>query len=85
MAPDKDAVYSDELDVDATKLEPMIAAPHRVDNVKPVSEFAGMHMDQVCIGSCTNGRIEDLTDRSEDIEGQKGPQGYEARCLPGKP
>ena len=82
LTPDKDALYSDELDVDATKLEPMIAAPHRVDNVKPVTEFAGMHMDQVCIGSCTNGRIEDLTDRREDIEGREGPQGYQARGVP---
>lgn len=71
LAPDKDALYSDELDVDATKLEPMIAAPHRVDNVKPVAEFAGVHMDQVCIGSCTNGRIEDLKIAAKILKGKK--------------
>lgn len=68
---DKDATYTDELDVDATKLEPLIAYPHRVDNVKPVSEFAGMHLDQVCIGSCTNGRIEDLKVAAQILKGKK--------------
>jgi len=68
---DKDAVYSDELDVDAARLEPLIAAPHRVDNVKPVTELAGMPLDQVCIGSCTNGRIEDLAVAAEIVKGKK--------------
>jgi len=68
---DKDAVYADELDVEASKLEPLIAAPHRVDNVKPVGEFAGKHLDQVCIGSCTNGRIEDLKVAAEILNGKK--------------
>lgn len=71
IAADKDAVYEDELNIDATKLEPYIAAPHRVDNVKPVSEFAGMHLDSVCIGSCTNGRIEDLKIAAEILKGKK--------------
>lgn len=74
LAADKDAVYSDELNVDASKLEPMIAYPHRVDNVKPVSEFVGMHLDQVCIGSCTNGRIEDLRVAAEILKGKKAHQ-----------
>jgi 3-isopropylmalate/(R)-2-methylmalate dehydratase large subunit len=71
LAADKDAVYADELLVDATKLEPMIAYPHRVDNVKPVSEMAGTHLDQVCIGSCTNGRLEDLKIAAEILKGKK--------------
>ena len=71
LAADKDAVYADELNIDATKLEPLIAFPHRVDNVKPVSEMAGMHLDQVCIGSCTNGRIEDLKVAAEILKGKK--------------
>ena len=74
LAADKDAVYSDELNVDATKLEPLIAYPHRVDNVKPVSEMAGIHLDQVCIGSCTNGRIEDLKVAAEILKGKKAHQ-----------
>lgn len=71
LAADKDAVYADELNIDATKLEPLIAYPHRVDNVKPVSEMAGMHLDQVCIGSCTNGRIEDLKVAAEILKGKQ--------------
>ena len=71
IAADKDAVYNDELDIDATKLEPYIALPHRVDNVKPVSEVTGMHLDSVCIGSCTNGRIEDLAVAAKILKGKK--------------
>ncbi len=71
LAADKDAVYSDELFVDAPKLEPMVAYPHRVDNVKPVSELAGVPLDQVCIGSCTNGRLEDLKLAAQILKGRK--------------
>jgi len=71
IAADKDAVYNDELDIDATKLEPYVALPHRVDNVKPVSEVTGIHLDSVCIGSCTNGRIEDLAIAARILKGKK--------------
>jgi 3-isopropylmalate/(R)-2-methylmalate dehydratase large subunit len=71
LAADRDAVYSDELFVDAPKLEPMVAYPHRVDNVKPVPELAGVPLDQVCIGSCTNGRLEDLKLAAQILKGRK--------------
>ena len=71
IAADKDAHYAAELSVNAAKLEPMIAAPHRVDNVKPVTEFTGMELDQVCIGSCTNGRLEDLKVAAKILKGKK--------------
>ena len=71
LAADKDATYAKELHVDATKLEPLIAAPHRVDNVKPVSELAGMALNQVCIGSCTNGRLEDIKIAADILKGAK--------------
>jgi 3-isopropylmalate/(R)-2-methylmalate dehydratase large subunit len=71
LEPDKNAIYTDELFVDAAKLEPLIAAPHRVDNVKPVTELAGMPLDQVCIGSCTNGRIEDLAIAANILKDKK--------------
>jgi 3-isopropylmalate/(R)-2-methylmalate dehydratase large subunit len=71
LAADKNATYADELKVDASKLEPLIAAPHRVDNVKPVSELAGMELNQVCIGSCTNGRLEDIKIAAEILKGAK--------------
>lgn len=60
IAPDDDAEYESVLDVDASSLEPQIACPHTVDNVKPVGEVAGTKIHQVFIGSCTNGRLEDL-------------------------
>jgi 3-isopropylmalate/(R)-2-methylmalate dehydratase large subunit len=71
LAADARAHYADELHVDAARLEPLIAYPHRVDNVKPVSEFAGMELDQVCIGSCTNGRLEDLKIAAQVLKGKK--------------
>ena len=60
ISPDEGAVYAYEIEIEAKDVEPMIALPHKVDNVKPASECEGMAIDQVCIGSCTNGRIEDL-------------------------
>ncbi|MCD1295000.1 3-isopropylmalate dehydratase large subunit [Methanocella sp. CWC-04] len=71
LSADKDAVYKDELHIDASKLVPYIAYPHRVDNVKPVTDFAGMELQQVCIGSCTNGRLEDLKVAAEILKGKK--------------
>ncbi|MCX6656991.1 MAG: aconitase/3-isopropylmalate dehydratase large subunit family protein, partial [Candidatus Bathyarchaeota archaeon] len=57
---DPDAVYAKTIEIDASALEPQVACPHAVDNVKPVTEVAGTKIDQVFIGSCTNGRLEDL-------------------------
>jgi methanogen homoaconitase large subunit len=59
--PDREAVYRSELDLDLSDLEPLLAVPHRVDTVKPVSDLAGTPVDQVFIGTCTNGRFEDLS------------------------
>jgi methanogen homoaconitase large subunit len=63
--------YDSELDYDVTDLEPQIAFPCRVDNVKPVSEFEGTQIDQVFIGTCTNGRLEDLEMAAKIIKGHK--------------
>jgi len=57
---DPDAVYSDDLHFDVTSLEPMASCPDAPDNVKTVREAAGAHIDQVHIGSCSNGRFEDI-------------------------
>jgi 3-isopropylmalate/(R)-2-methylmalate dehydratase large subunit len=57
---DKDAVYEKVFKYNVDMLEPQISFPPSPDNVKPVSEAAGIKIDQVVIGSCTNGRIEDL-------------------------
>jgi 3-isopropylmalate dehydratase large subunit len=57
---DSDANYVEDLDYDFSELEPQVSCPHAVDNVKNVSEVVGTRIDQVFIGSCTNGRLEDL-------------------------
>ncbi len=60
MTPDPDARYVDGYDVELSKLEPLVAAPHSVDNVKSISEVEGLDVDYVFIGSCTNGRLSDI-------------------------
>ena len=57
---DADAAYSEELAIDLSSLEPLIACPHSPDRIKPVREMAGEKVDQVCIGSCTNSSLRDL-------------------------
>ncbi len=68
---DKDADYSEEFDFDVSDLEPQIAKPHEVDNVFPVGDVAGTPLDQVFIGSCTNGRYEDLESVAAILKGKK--------------
>lgn len=60
LQPDADAVYDERLSIDLSSLVPLAACPHSPDNVRPVSELAGMRIDQVCIGSCTNSSIQDM-------------------------
>ncbi|MDR0470472.1 MAG: aconitate hydratase [Nitrososphaerota archaeon] len=57
---DPDAVYDENIEIDLSTLEPMIALPHSPDNIKKVSEVEGIAVDQVCIGSCTNSSLRDL-------------------------
>ncbi len=68
---DKDAVYERTVEFDVSKMEPQVACPSSVDNVKPVSEVGNVPIEQAFIGSCTNGRIEDLRLAAQDSEGQK--------------
>jgi len=60
LYPDEDAEYRDELEINASEIEPVIALPHKVDNVKNIREVEGIPVDQVFIGTCTNGRLSDL-------------------------
>lgn len=60
VVPDPDAIYDRVVMIDASSLSPQIACPHAVDNVKPVESVRGVKVDQIVIGSCTNGRLEDL-------------------------
>ena len=67
---DDDANYEKTLSFDVSNLEPMVACPHTVDNVKPVREVAGLSIDQAVLGSCTNGRLEDLELAAKIIDGK---------------
>jgi len=63
--------YDYEYEYDVTDLEPQVAVPFRVDNVRPVSELEGLEIDQVFIGTCTNGRLEDLAEAARIMQGKK--------------
>ncbi len=71
FASDADALYDSEDMIDCSALEPMVAFPHLPSNGKPISQCTGLAMDQVYIGSCTNGRIEDLRIAAGIIKGHK--------------
>jgi 3-isopropylmalate/(R)-2-methylmalate dehydratase large subunit len=68
---DKDANYCQVINYRAGDFVPVMACPSNVDNVKPVSELAGRKIDQVFIGSCTNGRLEDLMAAASILKGKK--------------
>jgi len=68
---DPDAVYERTLTYRAEDLVPVMACPSQVDNIRPVSEIAGIPVDQVFLGSCTNGRLEDLAAAAEILKGRK--------------
>jgi methanogen homoaconitase large subunit len=68
---DNDAQYCQEFNFDAGDLEPMVAKPHEVDNVSGVGSVAGTPLDQVFIGSCTNGRFDDLEVVAKILAGKK--------------
>jgi len=67
---DPDTEYADGRELDASTLEPMVAFPPRVDDARPVAEAAGIEVDQVFLGSCTNGRLEDLKAAAGFLEGK---------------
>jgi 3-isopropylmalate/(R)-2-methylmalate dehydratase large subunit len=68
---DKDAEYEKVVDMDVSDLEPQVAVPHQVDNIKPVTEIEGTEINQAFIGSCTNGRLEDLQSAAKILKGKK--------------
>jgi len=71
---DDDAVYEQVVEIDASALVPQIACPHTVDNVKNIDEVAGTKIDQVVIGSCTNGRLDDIEAAANILRGNKVEQ-----------
>jgi 3-isopropylmalate/(R)-2-methylmalate dehydratase large subunit len=79
---DQGATYEKVLDLDITALEPQIAIPHSVDNVKPVSEVKETEISQAFIGSCTNGRLEDLRSAAQILKGKKIAEGIRLLVIP---
>ena len=67
---DKDYDYEMEFDFQVDDMEPQVACPHNVDNVSPISQVEGTTINQAFIGSCTNGRLEDLIQAGEVLEGK---------------
>jgi len=80
---DKDAVYEKVYEWDITKLEPQVACPHLPSNVMPVGELEDVRLDQVVIGSCTNGRISDLRMAASILKGKKIKAGLRLIVIPG--
>lgn len=70
ILPDEDAKYIKEINIDITNLESQVACPHSVDNVKSLKEIAGTKIHQALIGSCTNGRLEDLAIAAKILKGK---------------
>jgi 3-isopropylmalate/(R)-2-methylmalate dehydratase large subunit len=82
VTPDDDAVYERTVEVDVSELAPQIACPHTVDNVKSIDEVAGKPVQQVVIGSCTNGRLDDLAVAARILKGKKVAQGTRMLVFP---
>jgi len=83
VQPDEDADYADEIVVDLSDLEPLIAQPSMPDNVVPVSEVEGVDVDQVIIGSCTNGAYEDMLPAAKMLEGRNTDKTTDMIVQPG--
>ncbi|MFZ5939596.1 MAG: aconitase/3-isopropylmalate dehydratase large subunit family protein [Bacteroidota bacterium] len=79
---DPDAVYIRELTIDLEELFPLVAAPHNVDNIKALSEVEGLEVHEGLIGTCTNGRIEDLREAAAVLKDNKIKEGFQLLVTP---
>ncbi|MBP1633754.1 MAG: homoaconitate hydratase family protein [Acidobacteria bacterium] len=82
VAPDADAAYDRVIEIDAAALGPQIACPHTVDRVKPVGEVSGLKVHQIVIGSCTNGRLDDLEVAARILRGRRVARGVRMLIFP---
>jgi len=85
LAADADAVYAAILEIDVSSIEPSVALPHLPSNVRPVREATSIPIDQAVIGSCTNGRIEDLRVAAEILRGRAVHPDVRCIVIPGSP
>ena len=82
MEADADAVYEREITIDLSQLKSTVSMPHLPSNTQTVGEVAGLPIDQVVIGSCTNGRISDMRAAAEVLKGRKVADGIRCIVLP---
>jgi 3-isopropylmalate/(R)-2-methylmalate dehydratase large subunit len=82
VASDRDAEYERVVVIDVSNLPPLVACPHTVDNVKPVTAVAGTPVQQVVIGSCTNGRLDDLAVAAHIVRGRRVAEGTRMLVFP---
>jgi len=80
---DDNAIYENEYEFEINKLEPQVACPHKVDKVKPIDEVRGIKIEQVLLGSCTNGRLDDLEIAARILKGKKVHPDTRMLVLPG--
>jgi len=81
--PDRDAEYAKIIEYDTSAIEPQVALPHSPANTKPVSQVGNIEIDQAVIGSCTNGRLEDLRLAARILKGRKVHPGVRCIIIPG--
>ena len=79
---DEGAKYFSEINIDLDKAFPVVAAPHNVDNIKSISEVHGIEVHEGLIGTCTNGRIEDLRVSAGILKGKKIKEGFQLNIIP---
>ena len=82
FGPDADAVYDRVVEIDVATLGPQIACPHTVDNVKPIAEVKGKKVQQIVVGSCTNGRLDDLEVAARILKGKRVADGTRMLVFP---
>ncbi len=85
LSGDDDAVYERTVRMDVTGMEPVVACPHLPENTKPVSMLSDVAVDQVVIGSCTNGRISDMRDAAAILKGRRVAKGVRCIVIPATP
>ncbi len=85
LAPDSGAEYERVVDIDVSGMAPQVACPHLPENVRPVDEVAGLRIDQAVIGSCTNGRIEDMREAAAILKGRVVDKRVRCIVLPATP
>jgi len=85
FAPEEDASYARSVSIDVGEIEPLVACPHLPENVRRAADVTDVEVDQVVIGSCTNGRLEDLRVAAEILRGRRVHAGVRCVVIPGTP